>query len=306
MEEIAQHLAVCESCVRRLDELPGGTLAENLRLSVDQECDELDSAEVDSDLDLTKLAPSSHFQLGFDEYEILARLGETEFAACFLARDEDDDLFAIKIPFAKKMTSEHHVNLFLRDASAAYGLNHPNIQKVESFGFWQEGVPFIATPYIESTSLTQIAKNARLANSDVLVSLFLQTCEAIQYCHNREMLHRHLTPNNIFVRDDRTVLVTDFCIHYDGRYQFDLTEPLLHPDPFVSPELANNNPDFIDVRSDIFSLGKILKLLVRLTNSITDAQALALKRIHTKCTRPRRRDRFQIVGDLMDEIRQAI
>lgn len=303
LQQISQHIDDCEHCLTRLELMPAGTLAENLRKSLTLSAADVDSAESSSEIDWSKFEPSRYRQLGFDCYELLGLLGNSRLGTCYLAAKEECESemesFALKIPFVEKLTSPDHVKLFLKDADAARSLEHPNILKVADSGFWQEGVPFIATPYLNEPSLKRVAKTSRLADEQLLRCLFLQICIAIQHAHEQGIIHRHLTPNNIFLKPGRTIVVTDFCIHYDGYYQFDLTEPILDPDPFVSPESANNNPEFIDHRTDIYALGKILKLLLRLTDEIDDAKLFHWQKIQAKCTRPRRRDRFQSVQQLV-------
>lgn len=304
MHQIVQHLGDCEHCLLRLEMMPAGTLAEGLRRSLGLEAEEINSAESGSDINWSEFKPSNYQQLGFDRYELLGLLGESQLAICYLATNEKRLPFALKIPFVEKLNSPDHVNLFLRDATMAYSLTHQSIVKPADFGLWQERLPFVATPLLNVPSLKQIAKTSRFADEKILSHLYLQICTAIHYAHSQGVIHRHLTPHNIFLKPDLSVLVADFCLHYDGRYQFDLTQPLLDPDPFVSPESANNNPDFIDHRSDIFALGKILKLLLRLTDNREESSQVRWKKIHVKCTRPRRRDRYQSVEEILDAVKE--
>ena len=83
--------------------------------------------------------------------------------------------------------------------------------------------------------------------------------------------------------------MSDFGFTIDSRYHFDLIEPLQRKDPFVSPESDTQNVDFIDGRTDVYSIGKILKLLMILTPDLQEEENL--KKIIQKSTSPRRRER---------------
>jgi serine/threonine protein kinase len=211
---------------------------------------------------------------------------------------------ALKIPHREKITSPDHCALFLRDAATAYSVQHAHILPLLDYGFWQEDLPFSATRHIRSPNLKQFARKSGLPDESAMKEVLLQICQAVGFAHEQRVLHRHLNPNNIFIEQGPCVLVSDFCIHYDGRYHFGLQEPLRNPNPFESPEAINNNPDFIDKRSDIFAIGKILKLLLRITSEMDHSQRAAWETIQTKCTKTRRRDRYQSVRAVVDAVKK--
>jgi serine/threonine protein kinase len=288
--------------------MPPGALAEGLRISHEPD-EELEQAELSnesseeetSSLRWGAFQPSEYLNLGIDRFELLGQVGSGPFGDVYFAIDNQKDPFAIKIPMADKITSGEHANVFFKDAEAARSLRHPNILSVMDYGFWQEKIPFIASRQITAPSLRTLAAKNMIADEPTLRRMFTQICSAVNCAHRFGLIHRHLHPNNIFIEPGPVLIVSEFCVHYDGRYHFNLFEPLQNASPFDSPEAINNNPDFIDHRNDIYALGKILKLMLRIT-LIDPNHAKRWERIIEKCTHSRRRDRYQSVRLILDEI----
>lgn len=305
MDQIGDHLADCESCIDRLENMEPGPIAKGLResiLSSENVEDQISSGAIIAATDLVNVPRSNHLELGFEKYELIGSIAENPFANLFMALDQKQQQVAIKIPFRAKITTPHHCQLFLYDAEAASSLNHPNVLPLLDFGYWQEDLPFAAARHLDVPNLKRFAIESTLSSAEEMRQVMLQICQAIGNGHQQNVLHRHLTPNNIFMAPGPEVLVADFCVHYDGRYHFGLQEPLQDPNPFESPEAINNDPEYIDHRNDIFAIGKILKLLLRITTDVDESKRNRFEAIQNKCTRHRRRDRYQTVTELMDAI----
>ena len=305
MNQIGAHLDVCEACIDRLENMEPGPIARGLRRSVlglEEVEDQMQSSGSVLSSDWTKFRPSQHRDLGFERYELIGSIAENPFANLFMALTKNQEAVAIKIPYRAKISSPHHCQLFLRDAEDAATLNHPNILPLIDFGFWLEDLPFVATRHLDAPNLKQFALDSGLDDADRMRQVLGQICQAVGFAHEQGVLHRHLTPNNVFLPSENEVLVADFSVHFDGRYQFELQEPLQDPNPFESPEAVHNNPDFIDHRNDIFAIGKILKLLLRITAKMDDSQRQAFESVQARCTSYRRRDRYQSVQELLQAI----
>ena len=308
MEIIDQHIGSCDACIDRLENIPPGALVEGLRKSHEPD-GELEEAEAEgetndeetSSLRWGAFQPSEYQNLGIDRYELMGFVGSGPFGNVYFAIDNEKDPFAIKIPSADKITSSEHASLFFKDASAAFSLRHPNILSTVDYGFWQERIPFIASRQVTDPNLRTLASSTMIADESTLRRMFTQICSAINCAHRFGLIHRHLSPNNIFIEPGPMMLVSEFCVHYDGRYHFDLFEPLQSPSPFDSPEAVNNNPQFIDHRNDIYALGKILKLMLRIT-LIDPGRRNPWEMIIEKCTHSRRRDRYQSVRVILNEL----
>ena len=324
IDRISDHLGSCKSCIRELDQMEPSSLALGLRNAEKHETvgdeDDMESPEGFSAA-MTKI--SSQFMLdlseqkqkalGEDRYQILGVIGEGNFGDSFLARLDSRDLFAIKIPFAKKLTTRLHNDQFLKDCRAAQSLEHPNISVPVDFGDWDSKRVFYATAYIGlCPSLKRSAKDAISDDTakfhiDETIRLFDQLLDVLSHAHSKQVLHRHLSPENIWIAKDRSsITVTDFGFVLDSRYHFELLEPLEIRTPFLAPESINNDANYIDVRSDIYSVGRILKLLMRVTLSTDDEFQKSIKKIIVRSTQPRRSDRYQTIDRMMGDWAKAI
>ncbi len=326
IDRITDHLADCNTCIDKLEAMTAGPIVQGLRDSLSDygDDDETQMAEETIDVNAVRsnvdavLSQVEHFadpqidpaHLGEGHYQMIAAIGQGEFSCVFGAlRRDDNTLVGIKIPHANKLTSFRHNEQFFEDCKKNQKLDHPNIQKVLEFGPWDEKRIFLSKPLIQEPTLTTVAKSGVALTTDQVKNLFASLIETIQYAHSRDVLHRHLNPNNIHVfgfdstkkiytpDNDQVAAISDFGFVFDSRYHFDLIEPVKTRNPFMSPESATLNAEYVDVRSDIYALGKILKLLVRVSD-IKQSNPL-IEQIIKKATSGRRRDRYQTVNELM-------
>ena len=254
-------------------------------------------------------------QFGENRYQVIAAIGEGNFSCVYGAlgpttedADETPDLLAIKIPHESKLTTDRHTQQFFLDCKKAKQLNHPNIQPVLDYGRWDDKKLFLTKPLLQHPTLTTLSRNHCKFSYETALSIIKQVVDAVFYAHSIQVVHRHLSPNNIHLikqtdtenlsenTGDYQAIVSDFGFTLDSRYHFDLIEPLQQKNPFVSPESKTQNVALIDERADVYSLGKILKLLMRLTTDLQEEENL--KKIVQKSTTTRRRERYQSVGEL--------
>ena len=326
IDRITEHLADCNACIDKLESMTPGPIVQGLRDSASDYGDDEETQMADETVDVNvvrsnvdavlsrvekfsdSLIDPTH--LGEGHYQMIAAIGQGEFSCVFGAlRRDDEALVGIKIPHANKLTSYRHNEQFFEDCKKNQKLDHPNIQKVLEFGPWDEQRIFLSKPLIQEPTLTTAAKSGVAMTADQVRDLFASLLETIQYAHSRNVLHRHLNPNNIHVfgfdsnkktytpDSEQKAAISDFGFVFDSRYHFDLIEPVKSRDPFMSPESATLNAEYVDVRSDIYALGKILKLLVRI--STTEEPNPLLDQIIKKATSGRRRDRYQTVNELI-------
>jgi serine/threonine protein kinase len=248
--------------------------------------------------------------LGENRYQMIATIGQGEFSRVFGALKRDDEkLVGIKIPHLTKLASYRHIEQFYDDCKKAQSLDHPRIQEILEFGRWDEHQIFLSKPLIQHPTLTTFAKSNLRLSFPAMLHLFRQAIDTIHYAHQQNVLHRHLNPNNIHVIESSDgsptesspvetcqLAISDFGFVFDSRYHFDLVEPSAVKNPFVSPESATLNANYVDERSDVYSLGKILKLLIRITENATDIPGI--NQVIEKATSTRRRDRYQTVSEL--------
>ncbi|MDQ3167901.1 MAG: protein kinase [Chloroflexota bacterium] len=142
---------------------------------------------------------------------------------------------------------------FEREAQAAASFSHPNI--IDIFDVGEEGdVPYIVMEFIRGESLKQIIQDDAPFNPDDVAALVEQVASALDYAHERGVVHRDVKPHNIMVDPEGTAKVVDFGIAQtiaDGQ----LTEigTALGTVQYISPEQANGL--MATPASDVYSLG---------------------------------------------------
>ncbi len=194
-------------------------------------------------------------------YQILSPIGAGAMGEVYLARDAGlDRQVALKILPAAFMQDAGRVMRFQREAKAVSALNHPNIMTIYEIGE-VDGTWFIATEFIEGTTLRRRLSSGRLELPEVL-AIALQCAHALQAAHQVGIVHRDIKPENIMIRPDGLVKVVDFGLARmspsGSELSADATQSgaLIGTPRYMSPEQARGEK--LDARTDVFSLGAVV------------------------------------------------
>src|SRR5215469_10639247 len=144
-------------------------------------------------------------------YRIESLIGVGGMGEVYLARDERlGRKAALKLRPETLTTDETQLSRFKNEARTASALNHPNILTVYEIG--AEGdVQFIATEFIEGTTLRAALASGRMGTQKVL-EIAVQVASALGAAHDAGVVHRDIKPENIMLRPDGYVKVLDFGI----------------------------------------------------------------------------------------------
>ena len=168
---------------------------------------------------------------------------------------------AIKVLLEGQFASANARRRFEREIELAASLKHPNIVAIFHSGLTADGRQFCVMDYIRGVPLHHYARQHKLPLEQAL-KLFASVCEAVNYAHQKGVIHRDLKPSNILVDADGTPRILDFGLakQVGGPEQtlVSMTGQVVGTLPYMSPEQARGNPDEIDTRTDLYSLGVVL------------------------------------------------
>lgn len=150
-------------------------------------------------------------------------------------------------------------------------LEHSSIAKIYDGGTTNEGRPYFVLEYIRGTKITEYAEINQLTIPKRL-ELFRKVCMAVHHAHQKKIVHRDIKPSNILVTEENgepLPKVIDFGIALftpcgDSSKTTRVTETgqLLGTPAYMSPEQVTADREHIDYRTDIYSLGVVLHVLL--------------------------------------------
>jgi len=194
----------------------------------------------------------------FGRYLLQAKVGEGATACVFLAHDENlNRPVALKILKESGAAAPSHLERFNREARAMARLRHPNIVAVHEIGV-EQGWFYFAMDYVKGPSLAEVLKDRHVSLVQRL-TILEKVARACHFAHENGVIHRDLKPGNILVDESLEPFVTDFGIaRLDlEREKLTHTGTILGTAHYMSPEHITGDPDRIEPRSDVFSLGSI-------------------------------------------------
>ncbi|MBS2016653.1 MAG: serine/threonine protein kinase [Deltaproteobacteria bacterium] len=214
----------------------------------------------------------------FGKYQLFASLGRGGMADVFLsvARGQMgfNKLAVIKRLRAALAEEAAFRNMFLDEARLAARLSHPNIVHTYEVGE-QNGVYFIAMEYLEGQSLNKVLKEAlrrkEVIEPEIGARIIADALSGLHYAHDLRdydgrplsIIHRDVSPHNIFVTYDGHTKLVDFGIAKAALSSTETEVGVLKGKvAYMSPEQAMGGR--IDQRSDLFAMGIVLwELLAR-------------------------------------------
>lgn len=200
-----------------------------------------------------------------DRYMVVASLGEGGMADVYLAMDTIlNREVAVKV--LRGELSEDPVALlrFLREASAVSKLHHPNVVEVYDVGEY-DNKNYIVMEYIRGRTLKQLILQRGALPKDEAVEIMKQLVSAINHAHENNIIHRDIKPQNILVKDDGTVKITDFgiALAHDA-IQLTQSDAVLGSAHYIAPETTKG--EVASAQTDIYALGIVFYEL--LTGSV--------------------------------------
>lgn len=191
-----------------------------------------------------------------DRYEIIRSIGEGGMANVYLGYDTIlDRNVAIKVLRGDLSNDEKFVRRFQREALSASSLAHPNIVEMYDVGE-DDGLYYIVMEYIEGKTLKQLLKKRNTLTLSEAIDIMLQLTDGMAHAHDSYIIHRDLKPQNVMIKDDGQIKITDFGIAMAlNSTQLTQTNSVMGSVHYLPPEQASGKGSTI--KSDIYSMGII-------------------------------------------------
>jgi serine/threonine-protein kinase len=195
-------------------------------------------------------------------WRLVRRLAHGGMGAVYLAERADghfEQRAAIKL--IRGVPNAEMLAHFTRERQILATLQHPNIARLLDGGATPGGQPYLVMEYVEGEPIDAYCADRKLA-LDARLRLFAEVCGAVQFAHQRLIVHCDLKPSNVLVREDGTPVLLDFGIaralesqRGTGAFESGYFTP-----GYASPEQLHG--DAVTTASDVYSLGLILFELI--------------------------------------------
>ncbi len=218
---------------------------------------------------------------GYDEIREISRGGQGEvFSAIHRSLSRR---VAVKIVAARALHSEQHRQRFEREIDLVSGLQHPNIVRVYDRGVTSDERQYFAMEYVEGRTLDEWLRQDRVAGGaeasgkavgggrhtgiERLLRMFGRICDAVSFAHQRGIIHRDIKPTNIIIDGEGEPHVLDFGLAKEidstlGERGVTRTGEFMGTLAYASPEQLSGDPQKVDIRTDVYSLGAVLYEMV--------------------------------------------
>ncbi len=203
-------------------------------------------------------------------YPIICSLGMGGMAQVYLCHAKGigdfHKLIVVKAPRSEVLGDADTLDMFLNEARIAGRLNHPNVVQTNEVGMTGQ-LPFMALEYLDGQSLSAIQRKVGIdtLSTDFQLRIIASALAGLHYAHELEdyqgaalgIVHRDISPQNVFVTYDGITKLLDF-----GIAKASGTSNLTR-DGVVKGKLAYMAPEQgalekVDRRADIFSVGVMI------------------------------------------------
>lgn len=210
-------------------------------------------------LRVAPLMPTRSVLLELPGYEVMRELARGGMGIVYQATQlEPRREVALKMLLPHQVEAEEFRERFMLEARAIARLEHPHILPVYQVGE-HDGVPYFTMKLAGGGSLADRRSRYRRSWRDI-AELVATLADAVQYAHERGVLHRDLKPGNVLFDDKGRPYVSDFGLAKLADDTMPEEEPgqVIGTPRYVAPEVAGQGSEMATVASDIYGLGVIL------------------------------------------------
>lgn len=224
-------------------------------------------------LDLTSSTDSFRSRLNqvIGHYRLVEEIGRGGMGQVWLAEQTAPVQRQVALKLIKAgMYDDEMLKRFQLERQSLAIMDHPAIAKVFDAGATPDGQPYFVMEYVPGVPIIEYCDQKRLKIDDRL-ELFIKVCEAVQHAHQKAIIHRDLKPANILVQevDGKPVpRIIDFGLakattpQTPGESLFTHWGSFVGTPGYMSPEQCDSAALDVDTRTDVYSLGVVLYVLL--------------------------------------------
>jgi len=194
----------------------------------------------------------------FDHFQIRGHIAQGGMSDIYRAYDliSGQDV-VLKVPDRMTIGDPAQYERFQREMEVMRTLNHPAIQKGLGSGKYNS-TPYLVTELVTGESMRELIRRSAPMPVDEAIVLVRKIADGLAHCHDHDIIHRDMKPENILFTDDQQPKILDFGLALTkGAYRVtyaNLSGTAGTPD-YMAPEQVEGKRG--DKRTDLYALGII-------------------------------------------------
>jgi serine/threonine-protein kinase len=199
----------------------------------------------------------------FDRFQIRSHMAQGGMADIYRAHDMTTGReVVLKIPNHMLLGDPGQYERFQRELEVTNLLDHPAIQKGLGSGQYNR-TPYLVTEFVQGESMRTLVERETPMASDKAIALIRKIADGVAYCHEHDVIHRDMKPENIMITADGQPIILDFGLALTKgarRVTYANLTPTAGTPDYMAPEQIEGQRG--DQRTDVYALGIILHELL--------------------------------------------
>jgi hypothetical protein len=191
------------------------------------------------------------------EYRLKQKIGEGGMGEVWAATSASQLHCALKFVRQELANDPEFKRRFEREIKACLPLRHPHLLRLYGYGVAVDGRLYTVSELLQGRTLKQVIRSGELDPPQLAAKVLEQVGDALGYLHSRNLVHRDVKPDNIFVCDDGTLKLMDMGLIKGDEYtSHTQTGHILGTPAYMAPE--QDSAKAVGPASDQYSLGIIM------------------------------------------------